>query len=52
MTLRVASLHYYPVKGCRGRDASSLTIDNLGVVGDLNEIVPKLTELVRAKRGS
>lgn len=34
MTLRVASLHYYPVKGCRGRDASSLTIDDLGVVGD------------------
>jgi electron transfer flavoprotein alpha subunit len=25
---------------------------DLGVVGDLNEIVPKLTELVRARRGS
>ncbi len=25
---------------------------DLGVVGDLNDIVPKLTELVRAKRGS
>ena len=24
---------------------------DLGVVGDLNEIVPKLTELVRARRG-
>jgi electron transfer flavoprotein alpha subunit len=24
---------------------------DLGVVGDVNEIVPKLTELVRARRG-
>lgn len=34
MTLRVASLHVYPVKGCRGRDVSALAIDELGVVGD------------------
>ena len=25
---------------------------DLGVVGDVHEIVPKLTELVKAKRGS
>lgn len=32
--MHVVSLHRYPIKGCRGHDMSSATIDALGVAGD------------------
>lgn len=32
--MRVASLHLYPIKGCRGHSVSRLEFDRAGVVGD------------------
>lgn len=32
--MRVASLHYYPIKGCRGHSLASASLDALGFVGD------------------
>lgn len=32
--MHVASLHRYPIKGCRGHDVAVVTIDALGVEGD------------------
>ena len=32
--MQVTSLHRYPIKGCRGQVADSLTIDHLGPIGD------------------
>ena len=32
--MHVASLHCYPIKGCRGHAVLSVSIDELGVVGD------------------
>lgn len=32
--MRVTSLHYYPIKGCRGHSVASAAVDALGFVGD------------------
>lgn len=32
--MHLASLHHYPIKGCRGRVLTTATIDALGIVGD------------------
>lgn len=32
--MHVASLHHYPIKGCRGRVLTSAVIDALGIAGD------------------
>jgi electron transfer flavoprotein alpha subunit len=36
----------------KDRNAPIFEYSDLGVVGDVHEIVPKLTELVRERRGS
>ena len=32
--MRIASLHRYPIKGCRGEDLDAAVLDRLGVEGD------------------
>lgn len=32
--MHLASLHIYPIKGCRGHDVASAELDRLGLVGD------------------